>query len=107
MRAIRCLVMLVLAGLAANASASPAIYLGPEASDIERGAATDLQRLLYAATGSLYPIEAAETAPAGAQGIALGTPQSLPKTPTAWPLVSRNRGGRLHPLFQKTPPTRW
>ena len=101
MRAIRCLVMLVLAGLAANASASPAIYLGPEASDIERGAATDLQRLLYAATGSLYPIEAAETAPAGAQGIALGTPQSLPKTPTAWPFGLEEPGADGYILYSE------
>ncbi len=99
MRAVRSLLVLALFGMAITAWAAPAIYAGPTSSELERVAATELQRLLYAATGNLYPIETLEAVPVGAQGIVLGTPETLPRTAAAWPFGLEEPGADGYVLY--------
>ena len=73
----------LLAGVVAQAE--PGIYLGHEAADIERQAATDLQRYMYIATDRVFTIQIVETVPADAEGVVVGTADSLPRTEPAWP----------------------
>jgi hypothetical protein len=80
-----CLLAVAFAGIWSGVPAQPTIFLGPEASAIEQGASTDLQRLLYVATGTFYPIETVENVPEHAKGIVVGTPLSLPKAGQDWP----------------------
>lgn len=65
-------------------AASDAIWLGPGATDIERQAALELQRLIYAANGRVLEITEAPTVDRGS-GYVLGTEQSLPALGIAWP----------------------
>lgn len=102
MRVRRSLLTLVLMGMAVSGYAAPAIYLGPEASNIEQIAATDLQRLLYSSTGALYPIETVDAVPEQAQGIVLGTSQSLPATYSAWPFGLEEPGADGYILFSES-----
>jgi hypothetical protein len=74
---------MVLFGAAAHSA--PRIYLGESAGPVEGYAAVELQRYLYASTGELYPVEAAASLDAHAEGFALGTPRNLPKLPEAYP----------------------
>lgn len=85
----------------AAAFAAPRIYVGESAGPAEGYAAVELQRYLYASTGELYPIEAASSLDSQADGFALGTPQSLPKLPEAYPFgleVPAHDGYVLHSL---------
>lgn len=103
MRLIGTSLMVALLGMATAVWAAPAVYLGPEASAIEQTAATDLQRLLYAATGTLYPVETVDAAPDDAQGIVLGTPGSLPGTSVAWPFGLEEPGADGYILYSDQP----
>lgn len=79
--------VLLLLGLfsASTVGAAPAIHIGPDADPLVRDAAVDLQRWLRAADLPHHPIEIGPSAPASAEGIVLGTPESLPALPETWP----------------------
>ncbi|MFO7973821.1 MAG: hypothetical protein R6V12_04220, partial [Candidatus Hydrogenedentota bacterium] len=99
MRLIRFFLIMTLFGMATVAWAAPAIYLGPESSGLEEAAAIDLQRLLYAATATLYPIETVDAVPSGAEGIVLGTPESIPTVAETWPFGLEEPGADGYILY--------
>ncbi|HOF41429.1 MAG TPA: hypothetical protein PLD73_15265, partial [Candidatus Hydrogenedentes bacterium] len=102
MYAMGCLLAVAFAGIWSGVPAPPAIFLGPEASAIEQGASTDLQRLLHAATGTLYPVKTIDTVPADAKGIVIGTPSSLPKAGQSWPFGLEEPGADGYILYSDT-----
>lgn len=79
-RAVACAFILAI-GVAA--SAGDAIYVGD--NGIERGAAHELQRLWYKATGDVLPVRDAKALPDDASGWLLGTPDALPDVGKPWP----------------------
>jgi len=88
---------------AQGGSAAPTIYVGAEASALERHAAAELQRCTYAVTNDLLAIEPAASPPPKATGFVLGTPDSLPAVGISWPFgldVPRDDGYVLHSLAE-------
>jgi hypothetical protein len=71
--------------LSCAAYAAPHIYVGTAAQPLERFAATELQRFLYASTGERYDIDTIAEAGGRAEGFVLGTPQSLPRLAEKYP----------------------
>jgi len=65
-------------------AAGDAIWLGPGATAIERQAALELQRFLYAANGDVLEVIETDAVNRGS-GYVLGTDQSLPAVGITWP----------------------
>lgn len=82
-----------------SALAAPVIYLGRDADRIERQAAMELQRYLYAVNRQLCGIKTAGTIALRAEGFVLGTPADLPDLGRPWPFglePPRDDGYLLH-----------
>ena len=78
---------LCVAVLVANgwAMAAPVIYVGTEASALERFAASELQRYCYAVDGKLLAINNAMGMQPSATGFVIGTSDTLPRVGEDWP----------------------
>lgn len=90
----------------AYGASKPSIYLGVSSSDVERQAATELQRFLYEAGSVLLPIKNVDAVEDATSGFVLGTPQTLPALPESWPFgleVPQHDGYVLCTLKQKPP----
>ncbi|NIA13018.1 MAG: hypothetical protein GWP08_02975 [Nitrospiraceae bacterium] len=77
-----CIAILTASGWAI---AAPVIYVGTDASALERFAASELQRYCYAVDGKLLAIENAMGVQSSATGFVLGTPGTLPRVGEDWP----------------------
>ena len=71
--------------LGAAAAAVPNVYMTPRAGELERQAAFELQRYLYAVLHDLPSVEAVENVPPRASGFVVGTSENLPGTGLAYP----------------------
>ncbi len=71
--------------VAVTALAAPTIVVGPDASSLEKFAALELQRYIYAASKTFLPLKLVTEVPAGSTALVLGTPQSLPAMGETWP----------------------
>jgi len=94
-----CSVLAAVLLCAALATAAPAIYVGPNASAIERSAAMELQRCLYAVQGQVIAVETAAAVGDDATGLVVGTEGSLPDVGDAYPFgldEPRDDGYVLH-----------
>ncbi|MBN2310354.1 MAG: hypothetical protein JXR94_15375 [Candidatus Hydrogenedentes bacterium] len=80
-----CSLVLVALALAMSANADLGIYLGPKATQLERCAAADLQRYLYVLLDKTARIQTVDAVPRDAEGVVLGTPESLPDAGAPWP----------------------
>ena len=86
---------------AAKHDQAPTIYIGTKASPLERAAATELQRYLYAVSRQFSPISTASAIPKNTTGIVLGTQETLPDCNAAWPFgleVPQHDGYLLHTI---------
>ena len=94
-------VLVLSVAVSLSGAAAPGIFLGPDATSLERDGATELQRHLYAVSGEVLPIETVETVAADATGIVLGTAASLPDVGESWPFgltPPRDDGYVLHTI---------
>ncbi|MCX5769119.1 MAG: alpha-glucuronidase family glycosyl hydrolase, partial [Candidatus Hydrogenedentes bacterium] len=78
-----CCVAMAVSGVAA--AAVPDVYITPRAGSLERQAALELQRYLYAVLHDLPRVEVVENVPQGSFGFVVGTPENLPGTGLAYP----------------------
>jgi len=70
---------------AATWGAVPDVFIGPDAGNLERQAAAELQRYIYAVTHDLPGIRYVENVPPAGSGFVVGTPESLPETGLDYP----------------------
>ena len=92
---------LCLAG--AGAASAQSIFVGPGASPLERQAASELRRYIYAASKDLLEIETTETVQAHATGLVVGTRESLPDVGESWPFGldrPRSDGYLIHAIAE-------
>ncbi len=82
---MRGLTLLLCVAAALTVHGEPSIYLGEEASSMERDAAHELQRHIYAVTGDVLPVTSTEAVLGGAEGFVLGTRDTLPRMAADWP----------------------
>ena len=85
MRVSRLWLCIAVVGASGWAMAAPGIYVGTDASTLERFAASELQRCCYAVDGKVLAIENAMGVQPSATGFVLGTPDTLPGVGEDWP----------------------
>lgn len=86
------------------AAAAPSIYVHPDAAQLERDAALELQRYWCGAGGGVLPIVAAPAVGPEATGFAIGIGGRIPDVGEAWPFgldIPQRDGYILHTVGQR------